>query len=325
MSKITANNVNSFPRAYFNSDKRKMAGETTLNKGNSNEKGVDLYISNEGKERYLALKEYDQNSFLKLDETFFRKDYHELRRLDFANSIAERTDLNPLENEFQISGVTYIFNEGTLEDYLSKTLEGKVENPSLMASEISAKVRGSVNNKSGSVEERGLNREVALKFVAYLAENYFNDKEEGNDFFEKVNQSAERDILREKGYIVFDNSNMKPFKSYSMANAPEDYINLKAYAEKYGNTDLKEIFSDSTKLKDFMEAIKLKGGSWREEIVREFADNERSVENSLKEIKNSLNHVRLDQHFIKDMEDSLREMNNHDAAKWTTNLLNLLL
>ncbi|PKM49185.1 MAG: hypothetical protein CVV02_17105 [Firmicutes bacterium HGW-Firmicutes-7] len=248
----------------------------------------EVFISGESRKMFLALKEHNSNSHLKFDEQFLNKDYYEQRKLDFAKSISEREDIDPLENEFQILGVKYIFQEGTLEHLLTDKLEGKAKNASLVASEIAKKIRGTVNDPDATIEERAVNRQTGLKLAEYIAQKYFDNDDEANDFLAEINKYVENDVLREKGYVVFDNSDMKPFKGYTLPTAPDDYIRASAFAEKYGDTSLKEIFDDSVKLEGFLKELHKNGGKWREEIVKDFNQNEQRVQNIIDKFSPSL-------------------------------------
>ncbi|AOY74662.1 hypothetical protein [Clostridium formicaceticum] len=324
MNRIMPYSTSDFPTTYL-SNKTKMARGNNSNKGYDNENGAEVYISDEARKLFQALKEYDCSSPLKFNEEFFRRDYYEQRKLEFGKRIAERKNINPLENEFQILGVKYIFNDGTLEQFLSKKLEGKVQNATLLASEITSQIRGTISNQSATIEERAINRETALKLAEYIAQNYFDDADEANDFLREINKYAENDILREKGYIAFDNTDMRPFKSYTLPTAPDNYVSSTAYAKKCGYTDFKDIFNDSSKLKDFIKAVQKNGERWREEIVKDFEENAQNIQTIINNFKNSMSDVSLNSNFIDDMNNSLNSLNQYDVAKWTNNALGLFL
>ncbi|ABR49978.1 hypothetical protein Amet_3865 [Alkaliphilus metalliredigens QYMF] len=275
MSRVTFYTTTaSYPVSNLTNSKINKVKESSSNNVHNDE----VFISNESRKMFLALKEHDSNSPLKFDEQFLNKDYSEQRKLDFAKSISERQNIDPLENEFQILGVEYTFKAGTFEAFLYEKLEGKVNNTSLIASEIAEKIRGTVNNTNGTIEDRAVNRKTALELSKYIAQNYFDNLDEANDFLSVVNKYAENDILREKGYVVFDNSDMEPFKSYTFPTAPDGYIRVSAFVEKYGDTSLKEIFNDRVKLDDFIKAMHKNAEKWREEIVKDFDVNERRVQ-----------------------------------------------
>src|SRR5690606_30561047 len=122
-----------------------------------------LVISDEA--RKLSLKEYDSDCSLKYGKPILEKDYYEQKKLEFAQKLSERGDIDPLINEFQIYGVRYTFKAGTLEQFLFEKLEGKTNNASLVAIEIAKNIRGTVNNPQATVEERAVNRKTALKLA----------------------------------------------------------------------------------------------------------------------------------------------------------------
>lgn len=235
-------------------DTKRKGNEGVLNSGYHDE----VFISDESRKLFQALKEYDFDGPLKLDKQFLQRDYYEQRKLEFAKSLSERQDIAPLENEFQILGVSYVFKPGSLEQFISEKLEGKAENASLLASEIAENIRGTVSNPNATIDERAVNRKTALRLAEEIARNYFDNVDESKDFLSVINEYAENDVLREKGYVVFDNSDMKPFKEYTLPTAPENYICGSTFAEKYGYTNLREIFDDSAKYEGFINALQKK-------------------------------------------------------------------
>ncbi|MPW25480.1 hypothetical protein GC105_06735 [Alkalibaculum sp. M08DMB] len=270
---------------FYNSTSKYPISNLTYNEINtvkvSSTKKVDndeVFISDESRKMFLALQEHDFSSPLKFDKQFLDKDYFEQSKLDFAKSISERQDLNPLENEFQILGVKYIFQEGTLEQFLTEKLEGKTKNASLLASEISKNIRGTVYNPNATIEERAINRKTVLKLCEYIAQNYFYNEDEFNEFLAEINKYVENDVMREKGYVVFDNSDIEPFKNYTFPNATNDYINASSYAKKYGYTNFEEILNDHEKLEDFLKVLNKNGETWTKQIVKEFKKNEQLVQ-----------------------------------------------
>src|SRR5690625_7069906 len=87
-----------------------------------------------------------------------------------------------------------------------------------------------------SIEERAAYREMALKQAEYVAENFFDNEEERAAFMDEINRYYENDLLREKGYVVFDNSDLEPFKRYS---SPRDNgkVSYMTFAREYMDED----------------------------------------------------------------------------------------
>ena len=94
-------------------------------------------------------------------------------------------------------------------------MEGKVVNASLYAAELASAIRSSVSMPDKSAEERAAYREIALKQAEYIAEKYLDNEQEATSFMNEINKYYKNDVLREKGYVVIDNSDLKPFKNYS--------------------------------------------------------------------------------------------------------------
>ncbi|AEE96805.1 hypothetical protein [Mahella australiensis] len=283
-------------------DTRRKGNEDVLNSGYHDE----VFISDESRKLFQVLKEYEFDGPLKLDKQFLQRDYYEQRKLEFAKSLSERQDIAPLENEFQILGVSYVFKPGSLEQFISEKLEGKAENPSLLASEIAENIRGTVSNPNATIDERAVNRKTALRLAEEIARNYFDNVDEAKDFLSVINEYAENDVLREKGYVVFDNSDMKPFKEYTLPTAPENYICGSAFAEKYGYTNLKEIFDDSAKYEGFINALQKNGEKWKEDIVRSFDEHEQLVQKIIDESSLS----QLNEQYIQDIISTFFNNNN---------------
>jgi hypothetical protein len=178
------------------------------------------------------------------------------RKAELAKKLSEPVEIDPFENEFQINGVTSTFMEGTLEALISGELNGKLKNASLVASELGKMIRGTFGNPDATVEERAIDRETALSHVKYLAENYFDDPDKAKAFLEKVQRFADNDILREKGYVVFDNSDMQPFKSYMSSVKGSDSVSTAAYARLYQDLGALEKDSDPQKANAFFNSLR---------------------------------------------------------------------
>lgn len=275
MSRINFYNAQSnYPMAKLTYDKA-----DTLKKSRSDTNQKDeIFISAESRRRFVALKEYDPQGFLKLGEEFLQRDHLEQRKLDFSKSLLDGPDHTPGKKDIELDLVHYEFRDGTLEDLINKKLEGKANNASHLASEIAQQIRGAVSNPDATVEERAINRKTALKLSEHIAENYFDNPEEAEEFLSIIHKFAQNDEMREKGYVVIDNSDIAPFRPYTIPTAPEGYINGGAYAEKYGKGSLFEIFRDPEKLKDYTKALEKNEQKWRNEIINDFNVNQQMVE-----------------------------------------------
>ena len=103
-------------------------------------------------------------------------------------------------------GITYQFPPDSLEHSISGFLAGKAVNASLVASELGKMLKSTFNQPEASVEERAAIRETAVQNAAQIAKDYFNDPDEAAAFMELIRKAADKDILREMGYYVYDNS-----------------------------------------------------------------------------------------------------------------------
>ena len=248
---------------------------------------VTVDISDEARKKLLVLKEYDEKSPLKLDESFFNQEVRLKSKEEFARKLSQPVEIDPFDNEFQILAVQGVFNDGTLEKFITDSLDGKARNASLVADELGQMIRGAAYNPNSTVEERATNRETALKIAEKISKKYFDNPDEAKAFMDEINRFAENDILREKGYTVLDNSNLAPFRSYT--SAIDGNVNWSEYTKKYGKSDLHEIFANPKELESFVKAINKNSEKWNAEIVKDFEDNEKKIADIIEKVKNSLN------------------------------------
>jgi hypothetical protein len=200
--------------------------------------------------------------------------------------------------------------DGTLEALISDELGGKLKNASLVASELGKMIRGTFGNPDATVEERAIDRETALSHVRYLADNYFDDPDKANAFINKVQRFADNDILREKGYVVFDNSDMTPFKSYMSSVKDSDSVSSTAYARLYQDSSVLDkdsgpqqanAFFNSLRggegvaeileaggFSAFIKAIGNNKAEWDALLSGNFAKNEKYVEDIINNVKSTL-------------------------------------
>jgi hypothetical protein len=219
---------------------------------NVEESPVQVEVSDEARKKSFVLRESKPEG---LPAEFLSHEAAAQRKAETAKMLAEPKEIDPFENEFQILGVTATFMEGTLEDFISDKLGGKLKNASMVASELGKMIRGTFGNPDASVEERAIDRETALSHARYLAENYFDDPDDAKAFLKEIQRFADNDILREKGYVVFDNSDMKPFKSYMSSVRDSDSVNLSAYAKLYRDSNALEKDSDPQKAYSFFNSV----------------------------------------------------------------------
>lgn len=272
-----------------NNRKADVPNEKSAGQGQTDVLAVKVDISDNAQAISKGFETYDENSRLKRDEAFFSQDAIAQRKLNFAKTAMEPVTIDPFDNAFQIAAVTGVFNDGTLEKFIADSLEGKAKNASLVANELGQMIRGTIHNPNATVEERATSRETALRLAEHIARDYFDNPDEARAFLDGINRFAENDVLREKGYIVFDNAkpDVVPFRSYTLAT--DGSVNWSEYAKKYGKSDVREIFSNPKELQSFVNALSSNSQKWDAEIVAAFEDNEKRVADMISYIKGTLN------------------------------------
>lgn len=250
-------------------------------------------ISKESLAKFHASLKFNENSE---DDPLIKQFQQIYREYNSAEAIEQRRleqlekerSYNRLTDEFSLKAITYHFPENTLEHMISEALDGKVVNASLYAAELAGAIRSSISKPDRSAEERAVYREMALKQAEYIAENYL-DSEEATAFMNEIKKYYENDLLREKGYIVFDNSEIKPFRSYSSPISDGNEISYYTLAKRYmdGNDFEKFMNGESTteKLTEFFMKLNHNRENYSKEIIEEFEINEQEIEKLIANVK----------------------------------------
>lgn len=255
-------------------------------------------ISDEGRLASLQAKEVDTSSAfaLKVDESILsapgplvgRQVAMTLEQRENMNAAFIVGKLDPFDNPFQVAAVRHNYTEGTLEKFISDSLDGKAQNSTLVAQGLAEKIKSAAYGNGATVEERAINREIGMQNARYIAETYFDNPDEAKAFMDEINRFYEKDILREKGYIAPDNSDAEPYKSY--LNPPnaiktDGNINSAAIMKHFGASD--EILADPQKRMKFMLGLDMRGDQWQKDIADAFDENEEKVTNIIDQIKAS--------------------------------------
>lgn len=223
-------------------------------------------------------------NFQKSIEEYNNPEAIEQRRLE---QLEKEQAYNPLTDEFNLL-VKGDFPENTLHHTISEVLKGKVVNEWVYAAELADSIRSSVSMRDKSAEERAAYREMALKQAEYIAENYFDNDEEKTAFMDEINKYYENDLLREKGYVVFDNSNLKPFKQYS---SPRDggEVSYMTFAKEYMEADHFErwinnegTIEETTK---FLRQLENNKDKWSKAITNKLEINAQQVKEAIVDVK----------------------------------------
>lgn len=183
-------------------------------------------------EAYQLLKSFSMSE--KTYNALFNNEISKAEKRELLDELVETDNTQKPELEVtSSSGLTF------LDQYLSDILRGKVENASVIASQITENIRATINQPELTVEERAFNREMALKQAQYIAQHYFEDREQAREFLSVINRYANNDILREKGYVMLDGfikgEDVGPIEPYSSLGAPDDYVRLSSeFYEQHG-------------------------------------------------------------------------------------------
>lgn len=233
---------------------------------------------------------------------------------------------NPLTDEFNLL-VKRGFPENTLHHTIHEAMEGKVKNASLYAAELAGSIRSSISMAHKSIEERAAYREMALKQAEYVAENFFDNEEERAAFMDEINRYYENDLLREKGYVVFDNSDLEPFKRYS---SPRDNgkVSYMTFAREYMDEDTFErwITNEATKeeIDKFFRQLVSNQEKWSREIIEEAELHTQRVEKAIANVQEMLeSFVWVDGRVIATGEEQPDYLD--ELIQWNENMLNLFL
>lgn len=286
-----------------------------ISKQNSLDTSLTLQISQEGQ---------------KLGELFkkFYEEYHSAEAIEKRQreQMEKEQAYHRLADEFSLH-VVYHFPENTLQHAIQKALEGKVVNASLYAAELASAIRSSVSMPDKSAEERAAYREMALKQAEYIAENYFDNEEEAIRFLNEIKKYYENDILREKGYVVIDNSDIKPFKKYS-SPVSNNEVSFFALAKKYMDEDYLDRFingkgtpEESRKFLNQLQQLKKK---YTKEMIKEYEQIEQQAVNHIHSAKSMLEKLTWKNGRVTNQfEKQPRYLN--DLVEWNNRLLNMFV
>lgn len=280
----------------------------------------------------LHLKTVTEND--KLGELFrqFYEEYNsveaiEKRRLE---QLEKEQSFNRLTDEFNLEGVEYIFPENTLHNTIKNALEGKVKNASIYASELAEAIRSTISMADKSAEERATYREMALRHAEYIADHYFDNEEEAAMFMTEITKYYENDILREKGYIVIDNSDIEPFKRYSSPISKEGEVSFYTLAKRYMDEEYFDRFMSGQGTPEqsakYLMQIQNNKEKYTKEILEENALLEQQSEATIQAAMLLLDSLQWENgRVVASTEDSQQPDYLRDLLVWNENMLNLFI
>ena len=136
------------------------------------------------------------------------------------------------------------------------------------------------------------------------------------------------DVLREKGYVVIDNSDLKPFKNYSSPLSNDNDVSFYTLAKKYMDEDYFERFINgegtATESGKFLMQLKNNKEKYSKEIIDEFEINEQQAEEQITAVKSILESFVWENGLVTGTSE---EQPNYldKILKWNKNMLNLFL
>jgi len=202
---------------------------------------------------------------------------------DFKNARAEEMKaqpaFDPFDHDYHINGVTYVPFTGSLEESLFNLLDGKARNSSMVVAELGLMLQGTIYNANATIEERAINRETAVRNAESIVKAFFDNSDEADAFMDLVRKAAANDILREKGYVAYDNSSIEPYRFYASPGDPDEGI-FNAYALKHYGMNTRDMTQEM--FREMADAFakeynKDKGKTLKAEFDKDFADNEKKV------------------------------------------------
>lgn len=300
-------------------------------KNKPNTQAATVTISDEAQNKYvqsLKFKKTNQNDVLGRQFQKFYEEYNSAEAIEKRQfeQLEKEQAYNHLTDEFMLKGVKYHFPENTLHHTIKEALEGKVVNASLYAAELAGAIRSSISMPDKSVEERAAYREMALKQAEYIAENYFDNEREATSFMNEINKYYDNDVLREKGYIVIDNSGFEPFKNYSSPITNKNDVSFYTLAKRYMDESYFERFVNGegspAESRKFLMQLQNNKEKYSKEIIEEFELNEQQIEEQITAIKSMLESFTWENGLVvvtmEKQPDYLDEILN-----WNQNMLNL--
>jgi len=258
-----ANNITGYPlnrSAYANYNQKKAADIDKHDKTAAAPANADVKIEI-SREAQIAARNAALSTMTMQDVTDKMTDINSgviLSREQLLDFRAEQRAKNdPFNNEEFITNGKWIptpvhsyanfvsyTREGSYQIELTKMLEGKARNASMVAHELAKSLQGSVFAKDSTIAERAVMRESAYRSAQYIADNYFDNPNEARDFIDLITKIKDEDILREKGYVfprwtvyvdgVIEVNTMEPFRNYSAPGMGNDYISPTGTARYLG-------------------------------------------------------------------------------------------
>jgi len=224
---------------------------------------------------------------------------------------------------------SFMSNTGSIQNFLINALEGKVEDAVRTTWQLSGMLYGT--NGYTDMETKAIDRESGKILAEYIAKNYFDNEEEAKSFIDTINKYAELSEMKDKGYIVSDNTlDRTPYKPHpenaktslerlqqmiaremefsrkiGTVNVNTDYEKWK---KKWGETDWDTLSADYESLRnflcnadgyeDFYGSIAILNCEKNRAFYAAWDANEKAVQAIIDGAKASMSNVTVDSDFL---------------------------
>lgn len=231
--------------------------------------------------------------------------YHSDDHPNLFESYREKMDQMKSElkgTRSESSSQIWIYSQGSIGEAIHGFLSGgKMDGSAIIAGELGAMLEGVQSNPNGTVEERAVNRELALRSAEHIAKNYITDPNEAEAFMKLVKEAADNDILREKGYLVDErNPSDEPLRSYET-----DVGLYNAYVSKNtGLSNANQFNSTHPKWQEVNDSYsahikKDNGATIQAEAAKDFEENEANVADKIKGAVEQIPETALNDNLLK--------------------------
>jgi hypothetical protein len=107
------------------------------------------------------------------------------------------------------------FAKNSIEELISVALTGRMAKAeaNLVAIELGYLINSSTYKNGATIEERAINRETGMRLAERFAQTYFGVPGEVNALMSELVAFAEKDIMREKGYVIWERQACRSYRA----------------------------------------------------------------------------------------------------------------
>ena len=156
----------------------------------------------------------------------------------------------------------------------------------------------------------------------------WQNEEEATAFMNEINKYYENDLLREKGYIVIDNSDLEPFKSYSSPLRKDGDVSFYTLAKRYMDEEYFErwINGEGTPKESakFLMQLENNREKYNKEIIEQFELNEQQIVAIVADVKSMFESFIWEEGLVTGITGEKPDYFD-EVKNWNKSLLNLFL